>query len=105
MAEKHTGGCRPYRGPVPLSDDGVKSPGSEGQRCGSPKNLLNVCAKQRKYTAVSAHKKCLFLYETSLRMKASICCHELWKKRRNLENPIFFNAGTEHLCSAGGMAE
>lgn len=27
--------------------------------------------------------------ETGLRMKASICCYELWKKHPNLENPIF----------------
>ena len=42
---------------------------------------------------------------TDLCMKASICCHELWKKHPDLENPIVSNAGMGHLCSAGGMAE
>lgn len=40
-----------------------------------------------------------------LRMKASIRRCRLWEKRLNLENPIFSNAGTGHLCSAGGMAQ
>lgn len=45
------------------------------------------------------------MQEADLCMKASICCHGPWKKRLDLENPIFLNAGMGHLCTAGGMAE
>ena len=65
----------------------------------------DICAKQRKYIAVLAQRKCLFMYEADLCMRASICGQEPWRKHLDLENPIFFNAGTEHLCSAGGMAK
>lgn len=30
------------------------------------------------------------MYEADLCMKASICCQEPWRKRLDLENPIFF---------------
>lgn len=45
------------------------------------------------------------MHEAGLLKNASIRRHGLWIECLNLENPIFFNAGTGHLCSAGCMAE